>query len=323
MLLLAAMPVAASAQYSTLPTTDVVPHVPNNDVVTEVRVPENVQPQDNRNVYNQPPVQYNYYNNYGYTPHSKYKLHKKRNYYDNMYSKRHIERIDRGDLNATFIPKGMWMVGATVNYRAWENENQNLLVLKDLNMDGHTFSLSPAIGYFVANNVALGLRYNYSRNYFYLGNMDLNLGEDFNISLDDLYYLEQKHQGSFFVRTYMPLFGSKVMGFFSEVRASYAQTSGKNSTGRRDEDLGINTLDGTYETVNAVQLGFTPGLCCFVTDFAAVECSIGVLGIDYKWGKYKNLHPDMDEYEYGKSRSGGANFRFNMFSVNIGMTFYL
>ena len=330
MWLLAFMPAAASAQYNNVPvTTDVVPNVPMDDVVPQVGVPLQTQPQQPQQVnrqYNQNP-QNGYvqqplpYTNAMYDGRDRNRV--RNNYYENMRTKRRIERVDRGDLNATFIPKGLWMLGATVNYRSWENENQNLLVLKDLNMDGHTFSVSPAFGYFVKNNVAIGLRYNYSRNYFYLGNMDLNLGEDFNISLDDLYYLEHKHQGSFFVRTYMPIFGSKVMGFFSELRATYARTNGKNSTGRRDEDLGINTLDGTYENVNMVQLGFTPGLCCFVTDFAAVECSIGVLGIDYKWSKYKNLHPDMPEYEYGKSRSGGANFKFNMFSINIGMTFYL
>ncbi len=244
-------------------------------------------------------------------------------YQERLVDKRHIERVDRGAMNTVFVPKGIWMMGATVNYRSWDNDNQNLLVLKDLNMDGHTFSVSPAVGYFVANNLAIGMRYNYSRNYFYLGNLDIDLGEDFNISLEDLYYLEHKHSGSVFLRTYMSLFGSKIMGFFSEVRATYAHASGKNSTGRRDEDKDINTLDGTYEKVNTVQLGFTPGVCCFITNYAAVEASIGVLGVDYKWSNYKNLHPGATEYEYGKSRSGGANFKFNLFSVNIGMTFYL
>lgn len=247
----------------------------------------------------------------------------RQNYQENLQGKRHIERIDRGTMKTVFIPKGMWLTGVIFNYREWENENQNLLVLKDLNMDGHTFSISPAVGYFVANNVAIGLRYNYSRNYFNLGNMDLNLGEDLNISLEDLYYLEHKHSGGFFLRTYMSLFGSKIMGFFNEVRATYSHASGKNSTGRRDEDKDINTLDGTYEKVNTVQLGFTPGICAFVTNFAAVEASVGVFGVDYKWARYKNLHPGATEYEYGKTHSSGANFRFNLFSINIGMTFYL
>lgn len=249
------------------------------------------------------------------------KSHNVREQYEQNLQKRHIQRIDRSDFKATFIPKGLWMCGATVNYREWENENENLLVLKNLNMEGHIFSVSPYLGYFVANNLALGVRYNYSRYYFFLGDLDLNLGEDFNINLEDLYYLEHKHEASAFGRFYMPLFGSKIFGAFAEARLTYSHANGKNSTGRRDAN--VNTLDGTYETVNKIQLGITPGLCVFVTDFAAVETSIGVLGVDYRWSNFKNVHPNKSEYEYGKSHSGGANFKFNIFTINIGMTFYL
>lgn len=249
------------------------------------------------------------------------KSHNVREQYEQNLQKRHIQRIDRSDFKTTFIPKGLWMCGATVNYREWENENENLLVLKNLNMEGHIFSVSPYLGYFVANNLALGVRYNYSRYYFFLGDLDLNLGEDFNINLEDLYYLEHKHEASFITRYYMPLFGSKIFGAFAEARLTYSHANGKNSTGRRDAN--VNTLDGTYETVNKIQLGISPGLCVFVTDFAAVETSIGVLGVDYKWSNFKNVHPNKSEYEYGKSHSGGANFKFNIFTINIGMTFYL
>lgn len=244
-------------------------------------------------------------------------------YQEKMQTKRHIQRIDRDISKTVFVPKGIWMTGATVNFRSWENENQNLLVIKDLDIDGHTFSVSPAVGYFIANNVAIGGRYSYSRNYFFLGNLDLNLGEDFNIALDDLYYLQHRHTGIFFVRTYMSLLGSKIMGFFSEVQAAYSQSNGKNSTGRRDEANGINTFDGTYEKVHTLRLGFTPGVCAFISDYAAIEASIGVLGVDYNWSHYKNVKPGLTEYEYGKSKNGGANFRFNLFSINIGMTLYL
>ena len=249
------------------------------------------------------------------------KRYKLRDQYEQNLQKRHIQRIDRSEMKATFIPKGLWMCGATVNYREWENENENLLVLKNLNMDGHILSCSPYVGYFVTNNLSLGLRYNYSRYYFSLANLDLNLGEGLNIDLEDLYYLEHKHEVSFFMRNYMPLFGSKILGAFAEVRATYSHANGKNSSGRRTES--INTLDGTYETVNKIQLGVSPGLCIFVTNFAAVETSIGVLGVDYRWSSFKNVHPNSTEYEYGKNHSGGANFKFNIFTVNIGMTFYL
>ena len=107
-------------------------------------------------------------------------------YQENLTHKRHIQRVDRSAVKAVFVPKGLWMMGATVNYMQWDNQNENLLVLKNLNIDGHSLSVSPAFGYFVKNNFAIGLRYNYGRNYFFLGSMDLNLGEDFNISLEDL-----------------------------------------------------------------------------------------------------------------------------------------
>ena len=244
------------------------------------------------------------------------KRYKLRDQYEQNLQKRHIQRIDRSEMKATFIPKGLWMCGATVNYREWENENENLLVLKNLNMDGHILSCSPYVGYFVTNNLALGLRYDADAL-----RLHLNLGEGLNIDLEDLYYLEHKHEVSFFMRNYMPLFGSKILGAFAEVRATYSHANGKNSSGRRTES--INTLDGTYETVNKIQLGVSPGLCIFVTNFAAVETSIGVLGVDYRWSSFKNVHPNSTEYEYGKNHSGGANFKFNIFTVNIGMTFYL
>lgn len=259
-----------------------------------------------------------------------------RDQYEQNLQKRRIQRIDRSEMNATFIPKGLWMCGATVNYREWENENENLLVLKNLNMEGYIFSISPYVGYFLRNNLAVGVRYNYSRYYFFLGNLDLKFGDgltiedkgedilsnsNFELNLKDLYYLENKHEVSAFMRYYMPLFGSKILGAFAEVRGTYSHANGRNSTGRRTENL--NTLDGTYETVNKIQLGVTPGLCIFVTNFAAVETSIGVLGVDYRWSSFKNLHPNATEYEYGKNHSGGVNFKFNIFTINLGMTFYL
>ena len=233
---------------------------------------------------------------------------------------RYIERISRDDLKATFIPKGQWMLGASVNYQGWDNNDTDFLVLKNMNLDGHIFSVSPAFGYFVANNIAIGARYSYSRNYFFLGDFDLNLGEDFNISLKDLYYLNHKHEGSIFMRNYMPLFGSKTFGFFSEIRATYSQTVGKNSTG----DPAKENFDGVYEKTHSVGLGFTPGICIFTTNFAALECSIGVMGVNYKWTDQKHYEDNADEPVYEKrSQSGGANFKINIFSVNLGMTLYL
>lgn len=234
--------------------------------------------------------------------------------YARSLEKRHIERINRDDLKATFIPKGQWMVGGTINFQQWDTENQDMLVLKNMQYNGYSFSGSPYFGYFIKNNLAVGARYSYSRNDFQLDQFDLNLGDDFNISLADLYYIGHRHQASAFLRNYTPIGKSKIFGFFAEIDATYALNQSKNTTGRIEDK----TFDGTYTTTHSVQLGFMPGLTAFVTDFAAVECGIGVMGLNYKWGT-----ATANRVENSKISNGGANFKFNLFSVNLGMTFYL
>ena len=232
--------------------------------------------------------------------------------WDRSQAKRKIKHIDRALLKAVFIPKGEWLLGGTFNYQEWDTDNINLLVLKDIDIEGHTFTGSPYFGYFVANNIAIGGRYSYSRHYFYLGNFNLNLGEDFNISLEDLYYLEHTHEGTVFMRTYMPLGRSKMFGFFNDIQLTYAHTVGKNSTGSGAD------YDGSYGKTHALKLSFCPGMTAFVTDFMAAEASIGIMGFKYKWQEQQT-----NRIESGKSRSTGANFRFNLLSINLGITFYL
>ena len=232
--------------------------------------------------------------------------------WDKMQSRRHIQRIDRDLMKRVFIPKGQWMTGATFNYQEWDTENINLLVLKNMELEGHTFSASPYFGYFLANNFCLGGRYNYHRDYFFLGQFDLNLGEDFNISLEDLYYLEHTHEVAAFGRYYQPLDRKNIFAFFSEVRAIYAYSVGKNTTGSGKE------FDGSFERAHTLQLAFCPGMTAFVTDFMAAECSIGIMGLKYRW---KNQ--TTNRVESGTSKSGGMNFKFNLLSINLGVTFYL
>ena len=48
-----------------------------------------------------------------------------------LQDKRKIQRIDRSELKAVFIPKGIWMTGVAVNYHEWDNDNLNFLVMKN------------------------------------------------------------------------------------------------------------------------------------------------------------------------------------------------
>lgn len=222
------------------------------------------------------------------------------------------QRIDRGIMNSVFIPKGSWMVGGTVSYSEHEEENLNFLVLKNVEGLGYTFNVSPYIGYFFKDNVSAGFRFGYNRSYLDMANFELNLGDGLNISLKDLYYLEHQYEVSGFLRTYMPIGKSKIFGLFNEVRLTYGYGVGKNSTGSGTE------YDGTFETSHNLQIGIAPGLTAFVTDWSAVEVSVGVMGYNFKW-----QNQSTNQIETGMRRTSSGNFKINLFSINIGMTFYL
>lgn len=226
--------------------------------------------------------------------------------------KRAIQRIDREVQKQVFIPKGTWMVGGTVSYSEHDEDNLNYLVLKDVEGKGYDFSVSPYVGYFFRDNIAAGIRFAYNRDYLDLENFELNLGEDFHISLDNLYYLEHKYEVSGFLRTYIPIGRSKIFGLFNEARVTYGYGRGKNSTGTGT------TYDGTFQTVNNLQIGMAPGLTAFISDWSAVEVSVGLMGFNFKW-----TDQTTNQVEEGARRTSSGNFKINLFSISIGMTFYL
>jgi hypothetical protein len=227
------------------------------------------------------------------------------------YSKR-PQRIDREIQKLKFIPKDTWMVGGTASYSEHDLDNVNFLVLKDLEAIGYTFSFSPYVGYFFKDDLAAGIRFAYKRTYLDMDNFELNLGEDFNINLKNLYWLEHKFEASVFVRNYTPIGKSKIFGMFNETRLTYGYSVGKDSTGSGTE------YDGTYETCHSLLIGIAPGMTAFVTDWAACEVSVGVMGYNFKWTNQKT-----NQIETGTYRTSSGNFKINLFSINIGMTFYL
>ena len=224
---------------------------------------------------------------------------------------RRIQRIDREVQKLVFIPKGTWMAGGSVSYQEHDESNLNFLILKDIEGKGYDFSVSPYVGYFFRDNIAAGFRFTYRRDYLDLGNFDANLG-DITLSFDDLYYLEHKYEATGFLRTYIPIGRSKIFGLFNEARLTYGYGTGKNSTGSGA------SYDGTYQTVQNLQIGFAPGMAAFITDWSAIEVSVGVMGFDFKW-----TDQTTNQVEEGSSRTSGGNFKINLFSINIGMTFYL
>ena len=218
----------------------------------------------------------------------------------------------RDAMKNVFVPKGQWMLGGQVSWNQWDNDNLNYLVLKDINFEGYTFSAGPYFGYFFANNFAVGGRVSYNRYYVNLGELNLNLGDDLNIGLKDLYYLHHSYETSAFVRSYLPIGNSKIFGLFGEFQLNYTFSEGKNCTGS-DE-----TITAVYERVHNLELGLAGGMAVFLTNNVAAEVMLNVGGYRVRWGRQNTNNMEM-----GNITSSGANFRVNLFSIKFGVTYYL
>ena len=71
------------------------------------------------------------------------------------------------------------------------------------------------------------------------------------------------------------------------------------------------------QTSHRLQIGAAPGLTAFVTNNMAVEVSINVVGLDFKW-----IEQTTNQVEHGSYRQSSADFKINIFSINIGICTY-
>lgn len=221
------------------------------------------------------------------------------------------EGFDRGIRKSTFIPKGQWMLGGTFSYSEHEDDDFKNILLKDVSTDGYTFKVSPFFGYFFRDNIAVGGRFAYTRSNTNIGEFTLDLGEDLNLTIKDASSLDHMISGTGFIRTYIGIGNSKIFGLFNEARVTYGYGQGKLITGS-----GKN-MEGTYQTINNLQIGVSPGLTAFVSDFAAVEVSVGLMGFNFKW-----IDQETDQVAPSSRTTSSGNFKIDLLSINLGMSFY-
>lgn len=220
---------------------------------------------------------------------------------------------DRGIVMKTFIPKGQWMVGTTFSYSEHVDDNFEFLsVLKDINSEGYSFKVTPLVSYAIRNNISIGGRLAYSRSYTKLDNIDLSLGDDLSFSIADYHDVSNTFSGAVFLRTYLNLGDSKRFGLFNEARVTYGYSTSKSTTG-----IGVD-LSGMHQLKHSLNIGVAPGLTVFVNDFTAVEASVNVAGLDFKW-----YDQTKDQVYQGSRRASSANFKINLLSIDLGIVFYL
>lgn len=224
------------------------------------------------------------------------------------------QQFDRGieTSSTVFVPKGQWIVGSNVSYSTHNLDNYKFLVIENIHSTGYNFKISPMASYAIQNNMAVGLRAAYNRQLLKIDNAELNLGEGMDFGVSDFYSLKHTVTGTVMHRYYIPLGESKRFALFNETQLSYGYSQSKvvNGSGA--------AVTGTYETSHDISLGCMPGLIAFVTNNAAVEVNVGVLGFGYTHSQQVT-----DQVYTGEYSAAQLDFKINLLSIALGIVFYI
>lgn len=219
--------------------------------------------------------------------------------------KREIESVD-------FIPKGQWIMGVSVSYTQSNQDKYQFLILEGITGNTYSFKISPMVLFTIKPDLALGGRFAYNRSLTKVANADIVLDSETDYSFDHLYRLSHNYYGSLIMRNYFSIGKSKRFGFFNEVGLQVGGGQTKLTTGVGDD------LTGTYERNLSVDVGLTPGICVFLSNYSALEVNVGLLGFSYT-----DTKAIKDQIYVSKRNSKSANFRINLFSITFGVAFYL
>lgn len=236
--------------------------------------------------------------------------------------KKPVEPFDRGIgmSRSVFIPKGTVGAGVSFSYNNYSIGNSTddagyamlFSLFQDIHGNMMSFGVAPYASYFIADNLSVGVRFDYDRSSLGLGNANISLGDAMSFNLNNFHYFKQSYTGSVTLRNYMPIADSRRFALFTEVRATggYAQSE----TYKFDEGA----KSGTYQDIYQFELGLVPGITAFVTNEVAVEVSIGLLGFNYQ-----KVEQVTNQVERSEMENSGANFKINLFSIGFGMSFYI
>lgn len=225
------------------------------------------------------------------------------------------KRRQRGltDTHNLFVPKGQWIFGGTASYSTHSNESYQFLIVEGIDSKGYNVKVSPMIAYAFRDNMALGVRFIYGRSLARIDDADLQLGDDdsgTHIAVKDFYKLTHSYTAAVIWRQYIPLGRNKRFALFNEMQLAAGGTQGRFAND--------SPVKGTFERGFNLSLGISPGIIAFATNNMAVEVNVGVMGITYN--STKQVHNQVTE---GRRTTSMMNFKVNIFSIGLGMAFYL
>lgn len=232
---------------------------------------------------------------------------------DTIPEKHFIGRFDRGIKNHLFVKKQTWMCGLTVSYVSYDSEDSQFLsLIKDFNCEANLFTINPFVGYFIKENICVGVKFGYQKVYANLGNFNIDIDDDMNFTLKDMAFDEHLLNTTIFHRSYVGLDRGKRFGLFNETSLSFNTGTSRYLRGSEE------ARKDTKTRIREVHVGLNPGATVFIMENVSAELSFGVVGFKYREEKQTTNGEDS-----GWRKSSGANFKINLFNISIGIVAYL
>lgn len=224
-------------------------------------------------------------------------------------------RIDREISRGRFAYKGELVMGLTASYGTMSSDDTDFMVILDhINLDGTIATVKPFIGYFYRDNRCVGVRLGYEHMDGHLGNVDLDLGEQNDISLNmaNMSLDNDSYSFALFHRSYVGLDHKGRFGLFAEVEASAVIGSGNfiNNSG--------DTPKATYSDNLKLKLAFNPGVAVYIFPNVCATVSLGLGGIQYN----SVTQRDAEGNKTGSRTASKMRFRLNIADINFGMVIH-
>lgn len=218
----------------------------------------------------------------------------------------------RGLEQISFVPKGQWITGISVNYSQSKQDNYQFLIVEGISGDSYSFKVSPMLLYCFKDNLAAGGKFTYSRSQVKMESGSVILDSETSYDVDNLYSVTNNYYATSVFRNYISLGKSSRFGFFNEVQLQLGGGQSKLTDG-----AGLD-LSGTFERNFNLNVGLAPGMIMFLNNYSALEVNVGVLGFSYTHTKATT-----DQVYVAHRTSQSANFKINLFSITFGVAFYL
>lgn len=219
--------------------------------------------------------------------------------------KRNLEQI-------SFVPKGQWITGVSVNYSQSSQDNYQFFIIENLNGDTYSFKVSPMLMYAFKDNLAAGGKFTYTRQRTKLDQARVVIDSETEYDVDNLFSISHNYSAMAAFRNYISFGTSTRFGMFNEVQLQFGGGESKLCNGSGDN------LTGTFERTYSVNVGVAPGLVMFLNNYSAIEVNVGVLGFGYT-----HTRSVTNQVQVAHRNGKHANFKINLFSIQFGMAFYL